>query len=74
MTPLLGTPVYKNPDKFNCEIVDHDIENYWIVDHEVSDTIMVKTNGVSIDTMKKLKRGMYQFMRDEGYSRPEWQK
>jgi radical SAM superfamily enzyme YgiQ (UPF0313 family) len=74
MTPLLGTPVYKNPDNFNCKIVNHDIENYWIVNHELIDTIMVKTNGVSIDTMKKLKRGMYQFMRDEGYSRPEWRK
>jgi hypothetical protein len=48
------------------------MDKYWIVDHEVSDTIMVKTNGVSVETMKRLKREMYQFMRDEGYSRPEW--
>ena len=49
-------------------------EDYWIVNHDANDAIMVKTNGVSIDTMKKLKRDMYQFMRDQGYSRPEWQK
>lgn len=72
MTPLLGTPVYNNPEKFNCEIVDTNMDNYWIVDHEISDLIMVKTNGVSIDTMIKMKQEMYNFMREEGYSRPEW--
>lgn len=72
MVPLIGTPVYNNPDKFDCEIVTRDMEKFWIVDHEKSDDILVTTKGVPVETMQKLKREMYQFMRDEGYSRPEW--
>lgn len=74
MVPLLGTPVYNNPDKFNCKILDTDMEKFWIVDHDRSDDILVTTKGVHPDTMRKLKIDMYQFMRDEGYSRPEWEK
>jgi radical SAM superfamily enzyme YgiQ (UPF0313 family) len=72
MVPLIGTPVYNNPEQFGCEIINKNFDDFWIVDHDQSDEVLVKTNGISIDTMKKLKREMYQFMRDEGYSRPEW--
>lgn len=72
MVPLVGTPVYNNPQQFGCKIIDHNIDNFWIVDHDKTDDVLVVTDGVSIDTMKKLKREMYQFMRNEGYSRPEW--
>lgn len=72
MVPLPGTPIWENPQRFNCEIVERDWEKYWIVDHEASDTVMVKTKGVSLKTMQHLKRDMYQFMRNEGYRRPEW--
>jgi radical SAM superfamily enzyme YgiQ (UPF0313 family) len=74
MVPLIGTPVYNNPEQFECEIVDYDMHKFWIVDHDRSDDVLVTTKGVSVETMKKLKRDMYQFMRDEGYSRPEWEK
>lgn len=72
MVPLMGTPVYENPDRFDCEIVERDWRKYWIVDHDGSDDILVKTKGVDLDTMRRLKCEMYQFMRDEGYARPEW--
>jgi radical SAM superfamily enzyme YgiQ (UPF0313 family) len=72
MVPLIGTPVYNNPDKFNCEILSYDLDKFWIVDHDKSDDILVTTKGVSRETMQKLKRSMYDFMRDEGYARPEW--
>ena len=72
MVPLMGTPVYNNPDKFDCEILETDLSKYWIVDHDKSDDILVKTKDVSRETMMKLKREMYDFMKDEGYSRPEW--
>jgi radical SAM superfamily enzyme YgiQ (UPF0313 family) len=72
MVPLIGTPIHNDPDSFNCEIIGDDMDRFWIVDHEANDDILVRTKGVSIDTMKKLKRDMYNFMRDEGYSRPEW--
>jgi radical SAM superfamily enzyme YgiQ (UPF0313 family) len=74
MVPLPGTPVWNNPERFNCEILDKNYDQFWIVDHEKNDTVLVKTNGVSLDLMKKLKIDMYQFMRDEGYDRPEWKK
>jgi radical SAM superfamily enzyme YgiQ (UPF0313 family) len=72
MVPLIGTPVANDPDKFGCEIIETDTDRFWIVDHEKSDEILVTTKGVSRETMQKLKRSMYDFMRDEGYSRPEW--
>ena len=72
MVPLIGTPVYNDPDAFNCKIIDKDFDKFWIVDHDRSDEVLVVTSGVAVETMKKLKREMYQFMRDEGYSRPEW--
>lgn len=72
MVPLPATPVWENPDRFNCEIVERDISRYWIVNHEISDDILVKTKGVSIKAMQRLKRDMYKFMVEEGYSRPEW--
>jgi len=74
MVPLIGTPVYNNPGKFDCKIIQNDQSKFWIVNHDSSDEIFIKTNGVSIETMKKLKLKMYQFMRNEGYSRPEWKK
>jgi len=74
MVPLPGTPIWENPDRFNCEIVERDLSRYWIVDHEASDDVLVRTKGVRLETMRRLKRGMYQFMSDEGYARPEWQK
>jgi len=74
MVPLLGTPVWSNPDRFNCEIIEHDLSKYWIVNHDANDTILVKTKNVSLEKMKKLKLEMYQFMRNEGYGRPEWKK
>jgi radical SAM superfamily enzyme YgiQ (UPF0313 family) len=72
MVPLPGTPIWNNPEKFDCEIVSRDYHDFWIVNHETSDDILVKTNGVSLDKMVDLKKSMYRFMRNEGYSRPEW--
>jgi radical SAM superfamily enzyme YgiQ (UPF0313 family) len=73
MVPLIGTPVYNDPDKFDCKIIDYDMDKFWIVDHDKSNDVLVVTNGVTVSTMQRLKRGMYDFMRDEGYSRPEWE-
>jgi anaerobic magnesium-protoporphyrin IX monomethyl ester cyclase len=73
MVPLPGTPIWENPSRFGCEILDRNYDKFWIVDHDKNDSILVKTNGITIDTMKRLKFDMYQFMRDEGYSRPEWE-
>lgn len=72
MVPLLGTPVREAPERFGAEILELDQSKYWIVDHEVTDDILVRTKGVPLDIMKEMKTGMYQFMRDEGFSRPEW--
>jgi len=74
MVPLPGTPIYNDPDKFFATIIESDMSKYWIVNHDVNDDILVKTNGVSIEEMKLLKIEMYKFMRDEGYARPEWKK
>jgi radical SAM superfamily enzyme YgiQ (UPF0313 family) len=72
MVPLPGTPIWKNPDRFNCRILDRNYSNFWIVDHESSPEVLLTTNGVSEREMSDLKRSMYQFMRDEGYARAEW--
>jgi anaerobic magnesium-protoporphyrin IX monomethyl ester cyclase len=72
MVPLPGTPIYENPDQFNCQIVEKDFSRFWIVDHEISDTVLVRNKDVRLEDMRKMKTDMYQFMRDEGYSRPEW--
>lgn len=74
MVPLPGTPMYENPQLFNCEIIEPDWQKYWIVNHEDSDEVLVTTNGVPVKTMRRLKRDMYKFMRDEGFARPEWGK
>ena len=58
----------------NVEILENDLSKYWIVDHETTDDILLKNWDVSLEEMKSLKVEMYQFMRDEGYSRPEWKK
>jgi radical SAM superfamily enzyme YgiQ (UPF0313 family) len=72
MVPLPGTPIEQDPEKFYVDIIEKDLSKFWIVDHEATDDVLVKTKGVSLKEMKKLKTEMYQFMRDEGYSRPEW--
>jgi radical SAM superfamily enzyme YgiQ (UPF0313 family) len=72
MVPLPGTPIAKNPDRFGCEILDHDPGKAWIVNHDSNNDIFIKTKGVSVEEMQRLKVEMYQFLRDEGYSRPEW--
>lgn len=72
MVPLPGTPIYKDPEAFGCEIISRDLSKCWIVDHETSPDVMVRTKGVSLEQMQQLKLDMYQFMRDEGYARPEW--
>jgi radical SAM superfamily enzyme YgiQ (UPF0313 family) len=72
MVPLPGTPVWNDPDKFNCNIVSKDYSKYWIVDHERSPEVLVKTKGLSESDMSSLKKEMYKFIRDEGYSRSEW--
>jgi len=72
MVPLPGTPIASNPEQFGCEIVEQDFTQFWIVNHDKSDMVLVKTNGVPLETMRRLKVEMYQFMRDQGYARPEW--
>lgn len=72
MVPFPGTPIAQNPEKFGCEILSDNYNDFFITNHDWNDTVLVKTNGVSIETMRKLKTEMYQFLRDEGYSRPEW--
>jgi radical SAM superfamily enzyme YgiQ (UPF0313 family) len=72
MVPLPGTPIWNDPDKFGCEIVSRDYSKLWIVDHEKDPTVLVTTKGVSVNEMSLLKKSMYQFIRDEGYARPEW--
>jgi len=72
MVPLVGTPVWDNPDRFNCEILQKDYTKFWIVGHDDTDDILVKTKGVALEEMKTLKRDMYQFLKSEEYARPEW--
>lgn len=72
MVPLPGTPIWNDPDKFYCNIVSRDYSKYWIVDHEANPEILVKTKGLTESDMAHLKKEMYQFMREQGYSRPEW--
>jgi len=74
LVPLPGTPLRENPGQFACEIVEEDWQKYWIINHENSDDVLVTTKGVPVKKMRKLKRGMYQFMRDQGFARPEWEK
>ena len=69
---LPGTPIYEDPEKYFVEIIEKNMDNYWIVDHDQSDSILVKPKDVPLEIMQRLKVDMYQFMRDEGYSRPEW--
>jgi radical SAM superfamily enzyme YgiQ (UPF0313 family) len=72
MVPLPNTPVWNDPDKFYCNITTRDYSKYWIVAHDHSPDILVKTKGLSESDMAALKLDMYKFMRDQGYSRPEW--
>ena len=72
MVPLPGTPIVKNPDAYNVEIINFNPSKLWIVNHETSDDILIKNKDVPLDEMIQLKKNMYQFMRDAGYSRPEW--
>jgi anaerobic magnesium-protoporphyrin IX monomethyl ester cyclase len=74
MVPLPGTPIHNDPQRFGCRIIDDEDAGKWIVDHDTDDRVMVVTDGVTEDEMRRLKVEMYQFMRDEGYSRPEWKR
>jgi len=72
MVPLPGTPIWEEPESFGCEILDHNYKDYWIVDHDYNDKILVKTIGVSIAEAVRMKNNMYAFLKELGYSRPEW--
>jgi len=74
MVPLPGTPVYQHPDRFGVEIIEPDPERAWIVDHETSNEVLVRSKHVPLAEMRALKKSMYDFMRAQGYSRAEWKK
>ncbi len=72
MVPLPGTPIHEHPERFGCRIIDDLDAGKWIVNHDADDCVMLVTDGVPEEEMRRLKVEMYQFMRNEGYSRPEW--
>ena len=72
MVPLPGTPILKNPEKFNVEIIERDINKYWITDHQSDDIIFVKNKDISLRTAMDLKVKIYNFIQQMGYAKPEW--
>ncbi len=72
MVPLIGTPMWNDPDKYNCEILNRDYAKLWIVGHDYNDDVLVKTKGISVETMVEMKRDIYSFLRELEYDRPEW--
>jgi len=72
LVPLVGTPLWNDPDKYGCEILDRNYEKLWIVGHDDNDDILVRTKGVSLETMIDMKRDIYAFLKELHYDRPEW--
>ena len=73
VVPFPGTPLWNDPDKFDCEILEKDWSKYWLFGHEGKDVTLVKTKGVSLEVTRRLKRDFYRFIEEEGYDRPEWE-
>ena len=61
--PYPGTPIWKDPEKFDMEIIEKDFKNYFIINKDGFGGVVAKPKKIPLEELLRLRKDLLDYLR-----------